>query len=145
MSKKFGGVKITFQRVSSSVCAGCGLSFEACWENWNKKLGITGHASDTQHSEYKGNVQRIRNAVHDGLDPFCSQANFLYRSNWTPHMPPGSFDPVAHPYRYITGKTTGKHTGGDIAKAKGHPRTRGNGSSGRNRSGSTGSGRRGRR
>lgn len=97
MTKKIGG--IVMRQVVAELCPVCGKTREQCRTDWRIKLGITGDTADTSggnKSEYYKNLQKIRQAIVSGDDPFCFRASLAaygYVPHWTPYMPPGTLVP----------------------------------------------------
>ena len=101
--RKFGGVKITMQRVSAPQPRGainlrtpgdcpCGKSCADCDDEWDRKLGITGRSAD----QYSENLAKVRRAELEGLDPYHTKQRRAAEGwendwVWTPHLPPGTF------------------------------------------------------
>lgn len=63
-------------------------------EEWDRRLGITGHTADSAHSEYKSNLGKIRRAISEGLDPYDFQAR-LRSYGYQPHYEPKQETPEA--------------------------------------------------
>lgn len=126
VAKKFGGVRMTFERVTKSDTCACGKSYYLCAVDWDAKLKIVSFTRE----DYPNNLQKIRNAESEGLDPYCCRANMTNDSVWTPHRPPGYVDPATRPLRYPIGRDIANFTGGDIgAKELRDKRGNGNGTS----------------